>query len=164
MPNPRPLAQLHYRRPQGRLPAHQLLQSVLVHVTGLNHLTLATADLSRAFDFYAGVLGCRPRARWARGAYLSADDLWLCLSLDADSRPSVDYTHVAFSVAGDALDAWRDRLEGAGVRFWKTNTSEGDSLYVLDPDGHRLELHVGDLDSRLAALQDVPYDGLELFP
>ena len=135
-----------------------------MRVTSLNHLTLATADLPRAFDFYTGVLGCRPRARWARGAYLSAGDLWLCLSLDADARPSVDYTHAAFTVEGEAFEAWRTRLEDAGVRFWKTNTSEGDSLYVLDPDGHRLELHVGDLDSRLAALRDAPYDALELFP
>ena len=42
---------------------------------GLNHLTLAVADLDRAFDFYVEVLRCRPRARWARGAYLSAGQI-----------------------------------------------------------------------------------------
>ena len=135
-----------------------------MHITGLNHLTLATADLPRAFDFYTRVLGCRPRARWARGAYLSVGELWLCLSLDAGARPSTDYTHVAFDVDAATLDAWRSRLDEAGVTLWKTNSSEGDSLYVLDPDGHRLELHVGDLHSRLAALHDAPYDDLELFP
>ena len=33
--------------------------------------------------------------------------------------------------------------------IWKDNRSEGDSLYFLDPDGHRLELHAGSLASRL---------------
>ena len=134
-----------------------------MNVAGLNHLTLATDDLRRAFDFYVDVLGCRPRARWARGAYLSAGELWLCLSSDAVDPPS-DYTHVAFTVEEGELGAWRARLDAAGVRLWKTNTSEGGSIYFLDPDGHRLELHVGDLDSRLASLRDAPYDELELFP
>jgi len=135
-----------------------------MNVLGLNHLTIATADLPRAFDFYTNVLGCRPRARWARGAYLSAGDLWLCLSSDADAHPTTDYTHAAFTVEVAALDTWRARLEAAGARIWKSNTSEGESIYFLDPDGHRLELHVGDLDSRLASLREAPYEDLELFP
>ncbi|HEX5514181.1 MAG TPA: glutathione transferase, partial [Gammaproteobacteria bacterium] len=47
--------------------------------------------------------------------------------------------------------------------IWKDNKSEGDSLYFLDPDGHKLEIHVGDLESRLAALREKPYEGLQLF-
>ena len=134
-----------------------------MNVAGPNHLTLATGDLARAFDFYVNVLGCRARARWARGAYLTAGDLWLCLSLDETVRPSDDYTHFAFTVTAAELDAWGARLDAAGARRWKANTSEGGSIYFLDPDGHRLELHAGDLDSRLASLRRAPYDELELF-
>lgn len=47
-----------------------------------------------------------------------------------------------------------------GVREWKQNRSEGDSFYFLDPDGHRLEAHVGDLRSRLAACRQAPYAGM----
>ncbi|HBP6801995.1 LysR family transcriptional regulator [Pseudomonas aeruginosa] len=43
---------------------------------------------------------------------------------------------------------------------WKQNRSEGDSFYFLDPDGHRLEAHVGDLRSRLAACRQAPYAGM----
>ncbi|WP_159065009.1 hypothetical protein [Thaumasiovibrio subtropicus] len=41
------------------------------------------------------------------------------------------------------------------------NRSEGQSLYLLDPDGHKLELHVGDLNSRLAHITEVSYPGLQ---
>ena len=127
-------------------------------ITGLNHLTLAVEDVERSFGFYVGLLGCRAEARWARGAYLSAGSLWLCLSRDA-ARPAGDCTHVAFSVAPGAFADTVARLRGAGVLPWKENVSEGDSFYFLDPDGHRLELHDGDLASRLAAVERAPYDG-----
>ncbi|ECC9552432.1 hypothetical protein DTF12_00300 [Salmonella enterica subsp. salamae] len=33
-------------------------------------------------------------------------------------------------------------------------------LYLLDPDGHKLELHVGNLASRLAQCREKPYSGM----
>ncbi|MCD4498370.1 fosfomycin resistance glutathione transferase [Chromobacterium vaccinii] len=131
-------------------------------LNGLNHLTLAVADLDRSWDFYHGLLGARPHARWAGGAYLSLGDLWLCLSLDAP-EPGSGYTHYAFDVAPADFPAWAERLSAAGVGVWKDNHSEGDSFYFLDPDGHRLELHVGSLQSRLAACRSQPYRDMVFF-
>ncbi|MGR2682935.1 fosfomycin resistance glutathione transferase [Chromobacterium haemolyticum] len=132
-------------------------------LNGLNHLTLAVRDLERAWDFYAGILGCQPHARWDSGGYLSLDGLWLCLSLDPDAVPPAGYTHYAFGVDAADFPAWRERLAAAGVRQWRDNRSEGDSLYFLDPDGHQLELHVGTLASRLAACRARPYAGMRFF-
>lgn len=135
-------------------------------ITGINHVTLAVSDLERSFCFYVDVVGLRPVARWARGAYVTAGDHWICLAADADTRagPLPEYTHLAFSTTREAFAEKADALKQYGVGVWKDNRSEGDSLYFLDPDGHKLELHAGDLGSRLAALQASPYEGLVFFP
>ena len=73
----------------------------------------------------------------------------------------------AIKVGQNAFDAKHKGLEDisrkvklADVPQWKINKSEGDSLYILDPDGHKMEIHVGSLESRLASLRANPYDGL----
>lgn len=128
-------------------------------ITGTNHLTFTVADLQVSIAFYQGLLGMTLNVYWDKGAYLSVGDTWLCLSL-GDPRPANDYTHVAFSIREDTLPEMHQRLEAAGVTQWQQNSSEGDSLYILDPDGHRLELHCGSLATRLASLKASPYSGL----
>ncbi|MEQ6435357.1 fosfomycin resistance glutathione transferase [Comamonas sp. w2-DMI] len=134
-------------------------------LTGLNHLTLAVTDLPRSISFYARVLAFRLDAQWHAGAYLSLGELWLCLSLDPSramaERP--DYTHYAFSVVQDDFPAFVAHARRHGVRQWKDNRSEGDSFYFLDPDGHRLEAHVGSLASRLARCRQQPYAGMVFY-
>ena len=131
-------------------------------VQGLNHITLAVSDLPRSLAFYTGILGMTAHARWRDGAYLSLGTLWFCLSVDT-SNPGRDYSHIAFSLAAEDFPAMADRLDAYNVRQWKQNRSEGDSLYILDPDGHKLELHAGDLHSRLASLTPESYPELECF-
>lgn len=134
-------------------------------ITGVNHLTLAVSDLEQSFVFYTKVVGLKPVAKWARGAYLLAGDDWLCLSLDAATRrgQQPDYTHLAFSVENETFKESAATIRSCGVTIWKENKSEGDSLYFLDPDGHKLEIHSGDLQSRLDELKKQPYEGLELY-
>ncbi|POP21559.1 fosfomycin resistance glutathione transferase [Serratia marcescens] len=134
-------------------------------LTGLNHLTLAVSNLDRSFDFYRHLLGFIPHARWQGGAYLSLGPLWLCLSLDETrmQQRERDYTHYAFSVAPEHIEQVSERLRQDGVEEWKSNRSEGESLYFLDPDGHQLEIHAGDLASRLAACREKPYQGMVFY-
>lgn len=134
----------------------------MVAISGLNHITLAVSDIDRSYSFYTDTLGFKPEARWKQGAYLSAERLWLCLSVD-DVKPAEDYSHLAFSIGQNDLDAWISKLNITNVSYWKKNTSEGDSVYFLDPDGHKLELHVGDLASRLLSIGNNPYENLKIF-
>ena len=132
-------------------------------VAGLNHLTLAVSDLERSVAFYRDLLGMELRARWVEGAYLEAGTLWLCLTLDEVAPPRSDYTHVAFDVAAEAFPALSGRIRAAAP-LWQENSSEGPSLYFLDSDGHRLELHVGCLESRLAHYRAHPGLGRAVYP
>ncbi|MBC3271759.1 fosfomycin resistance glutathione transferase [Pseudomonas sp. SWRI81] len=131
-------------------------------LTGLNHLTLAVRDLNRSLRFYRDVLQLRVEATWDSGAYLSLPGLWLCLSLDPlrKTEPCADYTHYAFSVSAADFPVFVQHLRTVDVEAWRDNRSEGASFYFLDPDGHKLEVHVGDLASRLAACRQKPYAGM----
>jgi catechol 2,3-dioxygenase-like lactoylglutathione lyase family enzyme len=126
-------------------------------LSGLNHLTLAVTQLGRSIDFYQGVLCLRLAARWDTGAYLTAGDLSVCLSLapQNDLGPRSDYTHYALSISQSDFSTFVERIRNLG--------SEGDSVYFLDPDGHKLEAHVGSLTTRLTDCRQQPYAGMEIF-
>ena len=128
-------------------------------VHGLNHITLTTSNLNLSMQFYCGVLGLKPHVKWEGGAYLTAGDDWICLSID-NVAPASDYSHIAFSVSLPDFEVLKEKVKDRGIEQWKENTSEGDSLYILDPDGHKIELHVGSLQTRLNSLRAKPYEGM----
>jgi hypothetical protein len=78
-------------------------------------------------------------------------------------NPQSDPTHLAFSLDEGTLEKFTFAIQAKGITIWKQNTGEGAPLYFLDPDKHKLEVHVGSLESRLAALKEQPYENLELF-
>jgi glutathione S-transferase fosA5 len=133
---------------------------------GLNHLTLAVSNLDRSIGFYSDLLGFRLHARWDAGAYLSLGDLWLCLSSSARPQGLAENrgsTHYAFSIGAEDFGPLCGVLRQAQVCEWRNNTSEGASIYFLDPDGHQLEVHVGTLATRLAECRAHPYAGMVFY-
>jgi catechol 2,3-dioxygenase-like lactoylglutathione lyase family enzyme len=134
-------------------------------ITGVNHITLSIKGVEESFVFYTQVLGCRPVARWPKGAYLLAGDVWVALVLDQRLRAAAlpEYTHIAFTVAQADFAALSRRIVDAGAPSWQANQTEGDSLYFLDPNGHKLEIHASDLDARLRSAKASPWEGLEFF-
>lgn len=122
-------------------------------ISGINHVTLSVRSLDESFSFYSNVLGFKPLMRNEKSAYFLAGNLWFCIEEDRDTRTRElpEYTHIAFSVSQENFLQVADQIRTSGTKVFKENKSEGDSVYFLDPNGHKLEIHVGNWESRLAA-------------
>lgn len=134
-------------------------------ILGINHINLSVTCIKRSFHFYHQVLGLKPLCKWPHGAYFLAGDSWFCLNVTEGQKVAIssDYTHYAFSVSAEDFPKVVLKLEQAGVAPFKDNRSEGESFYFVDPDGHQLELHVGDWRSRLDAKKLHPWPEAEFF-
>ena len=128
-------------------------------ISGINHLTITVSNLEVSLEFYSNLLGLQAEVCWDNGAYLSGPGIWLCLN-KGDAKPAQDYSHIAFSVEAEHFEALQEKITATGFGIWQENTSEGDSVYFLDPDGHKLEIHCGGLIQRLESLKQKPYSGL----
>jgi catechol 2,3-dioxygenase-like lactoylglutathione lyase family enzyme len=122
-------------------------------ITGINHITLSVRSLDDSFTFYKNVLGFKPLMRKEKSAYFLAGDLWFCIEEDSAARMQQlpEYTHIAFSVSQNDFRTIANKIRTSNTSIFKDNKSEGDSIYFLDPTGHKLEIHVGDWKSRLEA-------------
>lgn len=134
-------------------------------ITGVNHITLSVTSVDESFEFYTNTLGMTPVAKWPKGSYLLAGSLWVALVLDGDVRsgPLPEYSHIAFSVQPQDFLMISARIRASGAAIWQDNWTEGESLYFVDPNGHKLEIHISDLATRLQAANLDPWEGLEFF-
>jgi glyoxylase I family protein len=110
----------------------------------LHHLALRVADVERALGFYGGVLGLAEIERHhadgrLRSIWLAADDVVLMIELALRGRPAGMGSGHLLCFAIDDLGAWEARLAEAGVVIEDRTPS---TLYVSDPDGHRVGLSV----------------------
>ncbi len=120
-------------------------------IKNINHITLACTDIEKSFAFYRDILGFKPLVKWDKGAYFLIGEFWFCLNVDVNRKPSPCYTHYAFSVSAEDFEHRVAKITKSGASIFKDNTSPGASLYFLDPDGHKLEIHSGDWRSRIEA-------------
>ncbi len=134
-------------------------------INGVNHITFSVRDLEKSFDFYTQVLGFKPVAKWPKGAYLLAGDAWIALILDQRVRETSlpEYSHIGFTVSQEDFEAMSDRIKHSGAEIWQDNRSEGASLYFVDPNGHKLEIHASDLETRIRTAKEKPWAELEFF-
>jgi catechol 2,3-dioxygenase-like lactoylglutathione lyase family enzyme len=110
----------------------------------IHHLALRVQDPERAASFYAGLLGLPELRRFEepgglRSIWLAAGDAVLMLERAVKGPgPAAGSGHVlAFAV--DDLPGWESRLAGAGIVVTDRTSY---TLYVNDPDGHRVGLTI----------------------
>ena len=131
-------------------------------ITGLNHITLAVKDIEESFSFYHIVMGFTPLCKWEGSAYFLVGNpdqpgcLWFCLDRDIPQQDMSSSTHYAFSVSREDFKMMSERIISSGAVIFKENTSPDNSLYFLDPDGYKLEIHVGNWKTRLQAKKKNP--------
>lgn len=121
------------------------------NIKSINHVTLAVKDIEKSFKFYRDILGFTPLVKWDKGAYFLIGDFWFCLNLDEKRTPNDCYTHYAFTISSEDFEETSRAIINSGAQTFKDNTSPGHSLYFLDPDGHKLEIHAGNWKTRIAA-------------
>ncbi len=118
--------------------------------------SLYVEDLGRSTRFYESVLGLTPMFDDGRLAALDTGSrqVLLLFRRGGSETPSPvpggvipphggeGRLHLAFAIAADSLDAWKDRLGEHGVTIESVVLPErgGTSLYFRDPDGHLIEL------------------------
>lgn len=125
-------------------------------IKDINHITLAVRDINKSFRFYRDILGFKPLCLWDNGAYFLINNLWFCLNVDSTPNLRSCYTHYAFTVEPHDFETMCKKIIDSKAHIFKANTSLGNSLYFLDPDGHKLEIHSGNWQSRIEAKkQDV---------
>ena len=134
-------------------------------IKGISHITLAIGNLERSIQFYVETMGFTLLMRSDKTAYFLAGDLWFCVVEDPElsTQERSDYTHIAFAIEQKDFPLMEAKIRSAEAQIFKTNESEGNSLYFLDPDGHKLEIHCGTLETRLEAIQQNPRDNAKVF-
>lgn len=117
-----------------------------MHIVHLNHVALHVADVQRSVAFYRDALKLEPIARPA----FSFPGAWFRLGSDQElhligERKQDVISHNRgnhFALLVDDLDAWEAHLQSAGANFLPRRTRPDGALqiFVVDPDGHYVEL------------------------
>lgn len=141
----------------------------MVQVEWIDHVHVEVADRDRAAEWYGRVLGLRRAARlasWAeepRGPLIlatAAGTPVLSLFARACAPPTRDAT-IAFRVGGAVFLAFLEELDALGLRhvtgraLARSDVVDHDlswSLYLVDPDGNRIEVTTYDHEHVAAGL------------
>jgi len=108
----------------------------------IHHIALRVDDLERAAAFYSGLLGLpvvrrNEEAGGLRSLWLRAGGAVVMLERALAGAGDAAGSGHLLALAVDDVDAWEARLRRAGVAL---DGRTAHTLYVRDPDGHRVGL------------------------
>ena len=118
-------------------------------INGINHITISVKNIDSAFLFYKDILKLKPVMKSNRSAYFYAGKTWIALDQREQYVLSENYSHVCFNVPKKYFESFCSRIKNCGINEWQKNETEGDSLYILDDSGNKLEIHFSRLRDRI---------------
>ena len=112
-----------------------------MRLTRLDHLQFCVRDLPTTIAFYRDLLGFQVTwsGRWSSGGdwvHLRNGPCYLSVYEGAPGAAEASFRHMGWEV--DDLPAFQQRLGAAGLPG--ESSPEGEHLYLLDPDGNKIEL------------------------
>jgi lactoylglutathione lyase len=117
-----------------------------MHILQLNHVAIHVADVERSAAFYRDVLRLEQVPRPA----FTFPGAWFRLGADQELHIIGERTQEVishnrgnhFALLVDDFDAWERHLTACGANFKprRIRPDGADQLFVIDPDGHYVEL------------------------
>lgn len=106
----------------------------------IHHLALRVGDLEAAREFYCGLLGLPEMKRdGSRSVWLRAGDAVLMLERTLRGKGADEGSGHVLALAAEDLALWEEKLTAAGIPI---DDRTPHTLFVRDPDGHRVALSV----------------------
>jgi catechol 2,3-dioxygenase-like lactoylglutathione lyase family enzyme len=124
-------------------------------VKHIDHVAITVTDVARSVRWYEETLGLERRHADVWGdtpSMVCAGDT--CVAIFPASTPNpapppgsdtIAMRHFAFAVDGETFEAFQVAFKESGVEFEFADHDITHSIYIADPDGHRIELTTYDI-------------------
>jgi catechol-2,3-dioxygenase len=118
-------------------------------INGINHITISVKNIDTAFKFYKNILKLKPVMKSNRSAYFLAGKIWIALDQKENFSLSENYFHICFNIPTKHYKKFVKRIRKNKITEWQSNQTEGDSIYISDDSGNKLEIHFSTLKERI---------------